>query len=462
MTCSPTTSSVCWLACRCLPGAAVSRRPKPSVPPTGSTRSRCSTCSPRWLRVRWWLQMTRRRGSVATGCWRRFVSTRRNGSTTPSAPSCATATPASMPTSWRPPPKGCAARTSSAGSCRSNRNWRTPRRHGLVRRERRRRSCRTVPVRAARVHAQPAGRSVAARRRSGTRPCRHPHDCALPLRARGRRRRGLFHGRLDRAEQLCRQALDAASVPSDELAAFIFRVRSRVAYSLGDVSRAVEYLEQRGELTSAASAICPCSSISLDGLAAWRANIGDPAGAADAGREALALARQTGNPGLTSQALGALARALVRPDPEQSRTLIAESLELNDALGGIVVDENALSMVVMASAQLGERDAVLRLSARARPWAFAARRHVLLPRGHRRSSRPRRTPRRRRAPRSGRRAPSRPRASRPASHSSRTCDRNHSRPTRRGACERAARTRRRNDRRPSRRVRARCNRAPAH
>jgi predicted ATPase/class 3 adenylate cyclase len=173
-----------------------------------------------------------------------------------------------------------------------------------------------------------------------------------------------FHGRLDRAEQLCQEALDAASVPSDELAAFTFVLRGRVAYSHGDANRAVEYLE-RAVSSSRRVGDLPMLVSCLDGLAAWRTNSGDAAGAADAGREALALARQTGNPGLTSQALGALARALVRPDPEQSRTLIAESLELNDALGDIVVDENALVMVVMASAELGERDHVLRLSARA-------------------------------------------------------------------------------------------------
>ena len=94
-----------------------------------------------------------------------------------------------------------------------------------------------------------------------------------------------------------------------------------------------------------------------------------------------------------ASALGALALALVRPDPEQSRTLIAESLELNDALGGIVVDENALVMVLMASALLGERDACPQaFRPRARPRALAARRHVRLPRGHRRGSRPRRSP----------------------------------------------------------------------
>ena len=63
-----------------------------------------------------------------------------------------------------------------------------PRRNGLVGGEQRRRSRRTVPVRAARGVPSPLTRRVAARRRSGTRPSQHPHDCALPVRARGCRR----------------------------------------------------------------------------------------------------------------------------------------------------------------------------------------------------------------------------------------------------------------------------------
>ena len=55
----------------------------------------------------------------------------------------------------------------------------------------------------------------------------------------------------------------------------------------------------------------------------------------------------------------------LRPEPEQSRSYIAESLALNDAFGSAVVDENALSMVLMASAVLGDRDDALTQCARA-------------------------------------------------------------------------------------------------
>ena len=63
--------------------------------------------------------------------------------------------------------------------------------------------------------------------------------------------------------------------------------------------------------------------------------------------------------------------------------MIAESIELNDALGGIVVDENALVVVFIVSALLGERDQVLRLSARALDRGFSMLVGLLrLPRGH--------------------------------------------------------------------------------
>jgi hypothetical protein len=45
--------------------------------------------------------------------------------------------------------------------------------------------------------------------------------------------------------------------------------------------------------------------------------------------------------------------------------LIAESLELNDAHGGSVLEENALVIAVLVSALLGERDQALALSAQA-------------------------------------------------------------------------------------------------
>ena len=361
----------------------------------------------------------------------------------PSRPSCTTVTPTSTSTSPRPPPGGCGARTSCGGGSRSNRNSRTsaPRWPGRWRATTL--SCGTVPLRAARGMPSPLRRRVAARRRSGAR------RCPASRRSRGTRSSlvaaaaaAFFHGRLDRAEQLCQQALDAAGEPNDELGALTFMVRSHVALRARRREPAPSSTRSGRRAPAAASAICPCSF-----LVSTASPHSDPLPATSPGppmqdERHSRLARQTGNPGQIEPAPSAGSPSPSSdPEPEQSRTLIAESLELNDALGGIVVDENALIMVLMASALLGERDACPQtVRPRARPRAFAARRQVRLPRGHRRGTRPRRSPT---SPPCSTEpsTPSFPASRRPTapSHSARTRDRSHPRPTRRGACERAAR-----------------------
>ncbi len=73
---------------------------------------------------------------------------------------------------------------------------------------------------------------------------------------------------------------------------------------------------------------------------------------------------------------------LAPTEPEQSRSYIAESLALNDALGTAVVDENALSMVLMASAVLGDRDDCAHaMRPSPPPRALARRRDVRVSRG---------------------------------------------------------------------------------
>ena len=153
-------------------------------------------------------------------------------------------------------------------------------------------------------------------------------------------------------------------------------------------------------------------AFSLGHLASFRSMTGDSAAvAADEAREALALARQTGNPGLISGALAMLAIVLIGTEPEQSRTLITESIELNDALGDVVVDENALVVAFLVSALLGERDQALRLTARGLDRGFSdARRPLRLPRDDGADARPRPTRRRGNAARNHRHAHSRPRA----------------------------------------------------
>ncbi len=170
------------------------------------------------------------------------------------------------------------------------------------------------------------------------------------------------HGMFERGEQLCQDALDAAGEPNDELAGLVFMFRANARLGLGDGTGAVRYMER--SLSAHRRLGDPFMlMVSLCVLAGFRSS--DSTGVAvDEAREALALARQTGNPGSISVALGILALILVESDPEQSRTLIAESIELNDALGGVVVEELALVVAFMVSALLGERDQTLRLTAR--------------------------------------------------------------------------------------------------
>jgi tetratricopeptide (TPR) repeat protein len=182
----------------------------------------------------------------------------------------------------------------------------------------------------------------------------------------------LFHGRYDRAEQLCQQALDVAGEPDDELEGGTELVRAMVARmsQTSDLGMTIEH--QQRALRCFRRCASPYHVVSvLNPLASFRASSGDLATAADNAREALALARQTGNPGLISAALAGLAFVLVDSEPERSRTLIAESLELTDRLGPLAVDEQALLLTITACARLGDRHLVLRRAAPALDRGFS-------------------------------------------------------------------------------------------
>ena len=132
-------------------------------------------------------------------------------------------------------------------------------------------------VRAARFLCAPLGgvpsplsRRVAARRRSGTRPSQHPHDCALPVRARGRWPRG----RLSRQARPSRAALPGSTRRRERA-----QRRTRGLYLHGSQPRRLcawrresrrRVLGARRRAPAAASAICLCSFIRLDGLASFR------------------------------------------------------------------------------------------------------------------------------------------------------------------------------------------------
>ena len=180
-----------------------------------------------------------------------------------------------------------------------------------------------------------------------------------------------LHGMFERAEQLCGEALDAGGESNDELAGFAFFIRAMALHGLGDLSRTVQDLER--SVTACRGVGDPFMvSFALGHLASFRSMSGDSAAVvADEAREALVLARQTGNPGLISNTLAMLAIIIIGTEPEQSRTLITESLALNDALGDVVVDENTLVGAFLVSALLGERDQALRLTARGLDRGFS-------------------------------------------------------------------------------------------
>jgi predicted ATPase len=179
----------------------------------------------------------------------------------------------------------------------------------------------------------------------------------------------LFRGSYDRAEQLCTQALAAAAEPNDELegrTAFVRAVIARYAdqgHAIEHQERAVRHIRGLGRPDLLVR--------TLDVLAAFRQEADMSTGREEA-QEALAVARATGNPGLISCALGGLAYVLAYSEPERSRVLIAESLELNDSLGTVVVDELALILTIMAIAMLGDHDQLLIVSARALDCGFTA------------------------------------------------------------------------------------------
>ena len=181
----------------------------------------------------------------------------------------------------------------------------------------------------------------------------------------------VFHGRFDRAEQLCEQALDAAGEPSDKLEGVVFLVHANALYGLGELSDAIQYLER--SVSARRRFGDPFMlAFSLGTLASFRSGTRDSNEVAvDEAREGLALARRTGSPGAISGALAVLAIILVGTEPEQSRSLITESIELNDALGAIVINENGLVMAFLVSALLGEREQALRLTARGLDHGFS-------------------------------------------------------------------------------------------
>ncbi|MEO8692078.1 MAG: BTAD domain-containing putative transcriptional regulator [Acidimicrobiales bacterium] len=179
------------------------------------------------------------------------------------------------------------------------------------------------------------------------------------------------HGLFNRAEHLCEQALRQAHEPTSEVEAWAAAVRAQVAIATGDFGRAVEQQARAARTFRRFSS--PYHLVrALNILAAFRMGSGDLATATNDAREAIAIARRTGNPGLMSSALAGLAYVLTDADSQSCRELVAESLELTEKLGSIAIDEQATNLNLVTLARLGERDQVLRLSAVALERGFTS------------------------------------------------------------------------------------------
>jgi hypothetical protein len=170
-------------------------------------------------------------------------------------------------------------------------------------------------------------------------------------------------GAYERAEDLCAQALAAAVHSDDEVEGHTAVVRAHIARFAGDSSRTIEHHERA--LRYFRRVADPYQLVRvLNVLAAMRVGTDELATATDEARESVAIARRTGNPALTSCALAGLAYVLAYTEPERSRALIAEALELTSSLGTDGGDETAVLEMTVASAMLGETEQVLRLSSR--------------------------------------------------------------------------------------------------
>ena len=311
-----------------------------------------------------------------------------------------------------------------------------------------------------RRRTEPAGPGAATRRRSDTRAAGHRDDRALPVRTRGRRRRlPCSTACSNEPSSSARKHSMRRVSPTTSSPDLRSSARANARHGLGDVTGAVQVHGAVGERVSpprrsvharvlsrrprlvpiGAETPLPWLPTKHERLSPWPARLAIPVS--------------------ISVALAVLALILVGTEPEQSRTLIAESIEINDALGDIVVDENTLVVAFMVSALLGERDQALRLTARGLDRGISMLVDLLrLPRGHRADARPRATRRRGNAARDHRQARSQPRGRRTVPGPARTRNRSNQHPTRRGAHQRAARTRCGHDRGPSHRVRARSHR----
>jgi predicted ATPase len=182
----------------------------------------------------------------------------------------------------------------------------------------------------------------------------------------------LFHGEWKHAEELCRRAVRAAGEDNEEVHGWVANVRAAIARMYDGAEDPSPVAQQERALDCFRRGGDPYHIVrALNVLVAFRAGTPSAISALAEVDEAVALARPTGNPGLLSAALAARAAVLADSEPDRSRSLIAESLDLADRRGCIAVNEQALLFNVVTMARLGERHTVLQRSAPALDRGFS-------------------------------------------------------------------------------------------
>ena len=136
------------------------------------------------------------------------------------------------------------------------------------------------------------------------------------------------------AEELCRRAVDANArrdPPDWRVEEVVCAARQNNANTRGAFADAARFAEQAAGLARAGGDLAD-ASVELTIAVADRVIMGDIPGAVPLARQALALARQTGDPALVATSLLAMGVAVAVTDPSQARACLRESRELSAAL----------------------------------------------------------------------------------------------------------------------------------
>ncbi|MFI5505973.1 ATP-binding protein [Mycobacterium sp. NPDC051804] len=170
-------------------------------------------------------------------------------------------------------------------------------------------------------------------------------------------------GDQERASELCRKALEAASnratpLKGQPIEIDVFTLKAEEALAAGAYTDAVTTYERAAELAQTSG--FPGTAAIVLAYSVTGALIGgmDLEQATARAQEAITLARQTALPGAIVIALNAVAMALADRDPEQARACLQESVELSTTPG----QEIAASFITASLAAVRLRDWNLTLS----------------------------------------------------------------------------------------------------